>query len=360
MAVCKSVSRLLSTASSSNSTFFTEIKNGAGPVSALYVDSSFPKPVPHGAQALIKIKAFGLNRMDLLQREGHYPVPPQAPKTLGVEFSGTIVSLPTEPDADGSKPERSFSVGDAVFGLAYGGAYAEYIAISTHMLVHKPEELSWVEAAGIPETWITATQAMYLVGQFKPGDSILWHAGASSVSIAGIQLAVAEKASAVYVTASSQEKIDFCKSLGATDGFSYKENGGNWAEPLVKATGGKGVDVIIDFVGASYFDQNLEAAARDARIVNLGALGGSKLDGGIDISRFLRKRIRFEGSSLRSRDEAYQGKLRDMLVEHALPRFIDGRFKNIVEKVFKMEEIQKAHALLESNQTKGKIICTVD
>jgi len=340
--------------------FSTEIKNGKGPISALFIDSSFPKPVPHGAQALIKIKAFGLNRMDLLQREGHYPLPPQAPKTMGVEFSGTIVSLPTEPDAANCRPERSFAVGDQVFGLAYGGAYAEYIAVSTHMLVHKPAELSWEEAAGIPETWITAIQAMYLIGQFKPGDSILWHAGASSVSIAGIQLAVAEKASAVYVTASSQDKIDFCKSLGATDGFSYKENGGNWAEPLLKATGGKGVDVIVDFVGASYFDQNLEAAGRDGRIVNLGALGGNTLPGGIDISRFLRKRLRFEGSSLRSRDEAYQGKLRDMLVEHALPRFIDGRFKVVVEKVFKMEEIQKAHELLESNLTKGKIICTVD
>ena len=152
--------------------------------------------------------------MDLLQREGRYPVPPQAPKTMGVEFSGTIVSLPTEPDATGSKPERGFAVDDEVFGLAYGGACAEYIAVSTHMLVHKPKELSWEEAAGVPETWITATQAMYLVGQFKAGDSILWHAGASSVSISGIQLAVAEKASAVYVTASSQEKIDFLQELG--------------------------------------------------------------------------------------------------------------------------------------------------
>jgi NADPH:quinone reductase-like Zn-dependent oxidoreductase len=324
------------------------------------VDSSFPKPVPHGAQALIRIKAFGLNRMDLLQREGRYPVPPQAPQTMGVEFSGVIVSLPTEPDAAGCRPERSFAVGDEVFGLAYGGAYAEYIAVSTHMLVHKPPELSWEAAAGIPETWITATQAMYLVGQFKPGDSILWHAGASSVSISGIQLAVADQASAVYVTASSQDKIDFCKRLGATDGFNYKENGGNWADPLLQATGGKGVDVIVDFVGASYFDQNLQAVARDGRIVNLGFLGGTKLEAGVDIGRFLMKRVRYEGSSLRSRDEAYQGRLRDMLVEHALPRFIDGRFKVVVEKVFKMEEIQEAHALLESNQTKGKIICTVD
>ena len=336
------------------------IKNGKGPISALYIDSSTPVPVPHESQALIKIRAFGLNRMDLLQREGQYPVPPQAPATMGVEFSGTIVALPRVPKSapEGCRPEPGFKVGDEVFGLAYGGAYAEYIAVSTHMLLHKPKELSWEEAAGIPETWITATQAMYLIGAYKPGETILWHAGASSVSIAGIQLAKADGAGAIYVTASSREKIEFCKGLGATEGFSYKE--GNWAEGLLKATGGKGVDVVIDFVGASYFDQNLDAVAKDGRIVNLGFLGGNKLPGGIDIGRFLIKRVRYEGSGLRSRDEAYQGRLRDMLEEHALPRFVDGRFKVVVERVFKMEEIQQAHELMASSQTKGKIICTVD
>lgn len=327
-----------------------DIKGGKGPISALFINSETAKPTPKGSQALVKVKAFGLNRMDLLQREGMYPLPPQAPSTLGVEFSGTIESF-------GCEPERGFNIGDEVFGLAYGGAYAEYIAVSTHMLIHKPKELSWEEAAGIPETWITATQALYLVGDYKPGRSVLWHAGASSVSIAGIQLAKGDGASAVYVTASSQEKIDFCKSLGATEGFNYTT--GNWAEELLKYTDGKGVDLIVDFIGAGYFDQNLEAAARDGHIVALGNLGGNVVKEPVDISRFLRKRLRYEGSSLRSRDEDYQGKLRDQLVEHALPKFIDGSFKVIVEKVFKMEEIQAAHELLASNKTKGKLIATV-
>ncbi len=326
-----------------------DIKNGKGGIDAMFINDESPVPKPSGTQALVKVKAFGLNRMDLLQREGRYPLPPQAPKTLGVEFSGTIESF-------GSNPEHGFNIGDEVFGLAYGGAYAEYIAVSTHMLVHKPKELSWEEAAGIPETWITASQALYVVGSFKPGMKVLWHAGASSVSIAGIQLAKADGAKAVYVTASSQDKIDFCKSIGATEGFTYTE--GDWAKKLLEYDS-KGVDLIVDFVGASYFDQNLEAAARDAHIVNLGFLGGTKLPEGIDIGRFLFKRVRFEGSSLRSRDEDYQGKLRNMLVEHALPRFIDGRFKVFVEKIFKMDDIQEAHKLLESNKTKGKLICTV-
>ena len=188
------------------------------------------------------------------------------------------------------------------------------------MLVHKPSELSWEEAAGIPEVWITATQALYIVGQLDEGDkgtpglklasqkSVLWHAGASSVSIAGIQLCKAAQVKAIYVTASTQKKIDFCKSVGANAGFSYKDEKKSWSEQLSEYTKGEGVDLIIDFVGASYFDQNLDAAARDGRIVNLGFLGGVKVDG-VNIARFLLKRLRFEGSSLRSRDEEYQGRL---------------------------------------------------
>ena len=198
---------------------------------------------------------------------------------------------------------------------------------------------------------------MYLVGGFALGKSILWHAGASSVSIAGIQMSRADGASAVYVTAGSQDKIDFCKGLGATAGFNYHTQ--DWAEEILAATEGKGVDVVIDFVGQNYFQGNLDVAARDGHIVTLGALSGTKLPAGVDIGGFVRKRIRFEGSSLRSRDEDYQGKLRDTLVEHALPKLRDGTFKVPIERVFPWEEIASAHGLMESNKTKGKIICTV-
>jgi NADPH:quinone reductase-like Zn-dependent oxidoreductase len=245
--------------------------------------------------------------MDLLQREGNYPVPAGASKILGVEFSGHIESL-------GPDVKENFKPGDEVFGLAYGGAYAEYIAVSTHMLIHKPAHLSWEDAAGIPEVWITATQALFFVGEFTAGKSVLWHAGASSVSIAGIQIARAAGASEVYVTAGSQDKIDFCvKELGARAGFNYKTQ--DWAAEIVKATGGKGVDLVIDFVGAAYFQGNLKAAAKDGHIVNLGFLGGTKLPAETDISLFLLKRLRYEGSSLRSRDPEYQGRLRDKLEE---------------------------------------------
>lgn len=329
-----------------------DIKGGGGPISALFINTETPKPTPSEGQALVRIKAFGLNRMDLFQRQGLYPLPPHIPKILGVEFSGIIESFGGESPSQGV-----FQVGDAVFGLAYGGAYAEYIAVSTSTLIKKPKELSWEEAAGIPEVWITALQTLYVVADFKPGKSVLWHAGASAVSIAGVQLCQAE-ASAIYVTASSQEKIDFCKSIGATEGFSYKD--GDWAQALLKYTEGKGVDLIVDFVGGSYFKQNLNITAQDGRIVNLGFLGGNIVKGEVDLAPFLMKRVRFEGSNLRLQSLTYQERLRDILIEKALDRFIDGSFKVILEKVFRMDEIRDAHELLESSQTKGKIICTVE
>ena len=322
--------------------------------------------------------------MDLLQREGHYPVPPGASKILGVEFAGVIESLgsptattttgttteDTDKQANANKKSDSnsnsngsslFQPGDEVFGLAYGGAYAEYIAVSTKMLIHKPAALDWTTAAGIPETWITATQALFLVGGWQAGQSVLWHAGASSVSIAGIQLCRGESASSkIYVTASSKEKIEFCRDLGADEGFNYTENEGKWDEEVLAATEGKGVDLIVDFVGGSYFGRNLNAIAKDGRIVNLGMLGGTKVPAGTDMGAFVRKRVRFEGSSLRSRDLEYQAQLRDMLVEHAIPKIVGGQFKVPIEKVFDWKDIQEAHRLMETNQTKGKIICVVD
>ena len=198
---------------------------------------------------------------------------------------------------------------------------------------------------------------MYLVGGFEEGKSILWHAGASSVSIAGIQLSKAGGASKIYVTAGSQDKIDFCvKELGATAGFNYKTQ--NWSEEILKVTDGKGVDVVIDFIGADYFQGNLNVGARDATVVHLGALSGLTLPNGVNMGPLLWKRLSVRGSSLRSRDIEYQGKLRDKL-ETYLPLFEDGTFKIYVDKVFPWEKIVEAHEEMEKNTSKGKIICTI-
>ncbi|KAK1047657.1 hypothetical protein LTR33_014950, partial [Friedmanniomyces endolithicus] len=263
-----------------------DIKGGTGGIDALYINDQTPKPQIDHAKALVKVKCFGLNRMDLLQREGKYPLPPQAGKILGVEFSGTIEELASE-------SERGFKKGDAVLGLAYGGAYAEYIAVSTHMLIHKPDELSWEQCAGIPETWITALQAMYLIGEFAEGKSILWHAGASAVSIAGQQLSVANGASAVFATARSDHKAEFCvKELGAKAAYNTETT--DWAAEVLKATDGKGVDIIVDYIGPQTFAGNLNAAARDGRIVNLASLSGPTFKPGMpepNLLQFVGKRL---------------------------------------------------------------------
>ena len=200
---------------------------------------------------------------------------------------------------------------------------------------------------------------MYMVADYKPNQSILWHAGASNVSIAGIQLSKADSASKIFATTRSDEKNKFVvEKLGATAAFNSETQ--DWAEELLKATDGQGVDIIVDFMGAGFFANNLKAAAKDAHIVTLATLTGMKLPAETDIGAFLFKRVRMEGSTLRARDEKYQGKLRDQLVEHALPKFKDGTFKAYVEKVMDWEKIVEAHQLMESNKTKGKIIMTIN
>lgn len=206
---------------------------------------------------------------------------------------------------------------------------------------------------------MTASQALFLIGDFQPGQSVLWHAGASSVSLSGIQLAKAHGAKAIYATAGSQEKIDFLeKEMGVTAAFNYRTQ--DWASELRQATNGQGVNLIVDFIGGPYFQDDLSSAARDGRVVLLGLMGGGKVPGTADISALLAKRVRVEGSTLRSRELDYQRKLRDTLVEHALPKLQDKSFKVYVEKVFRFEEIADAHRLLESNATKGKLICIID
>jgi NADPH:quinone reductase-like Zn-dependent oxidoreductase len=187
----------------------------------------------------------------------------------------------------------------------------------------------------------------------------LWHAGASSVSIAGIQLSKGNGASKIFITAGSDEKVDFCvNQMGATKGFNYRTE--NWSQGVLDATDGHGADVTVDFVGRDFLQGNFECAAVDGRIVQLASLSGYKIKEGTDITHLEQKRLRWEGSRLRSRSIEYQRNLRNLLVEHALPKFANGEFKMSIEKVFPWERVQDAHRLMESNQTKGKLICTID
>ncbi|CAO3677962.1 hypothetical protein CU097_013865 [Rhizopus azygosporus] len=322
----------------------------SGDASQLYL-GEHETPVPKGTQILVKVKCFALNRMDINQRQGTYPPPPGASHILGVEVSGTV-------EAIGEKVSQ-FKLGDEVFGLMPGGGYAQYAVIEESLAMHKPEKLSFEEAAAIPETWFTAYQALFFVGELEKGEDVLIHAGASGVGIAAIQLAKDRGARNVYVTVGSDEKVKFCESIGATKAINYKTQ--KWGEVINELTDNKGVQLIIDVVGKDYWEQNISSLALDGRMVILAFMSG-KIADQVDLSTILRKRLTIRGSNLRARTVEYQTKLRNEIYNNAvLSHFAkgDGKLKLFVDKVFQWEDIIEAHKYLESNQSMGKIVVRV-
>ncbi|KAF7328085.1 PKS-ER domain-containing protein [Mycena kentingensis (nom. inval.)] len=348
------------------------IKNGSGPLEDLYIGDA-PSPVPRADEVLVKIKAFGLNRMDILQRNGNYPPPPGSSNILGVEFSGTVASI-----GDGV---TRWKEGDAVLGLAGGGAYAECIVVPQTHVVAKPSALSWAEAASLPECYLTAFQAVVMYGEIQPGDDVLVHAGASGVGIAAIQLAQLYNSKSITATASTQTKLDFLlNSAGATHVANYQTR--NFSEVVLKeATGGKGVDVVVDFVyvslplsamqpaievvsGQSHFQKNIDSMALDGRMTMLAFLSGAVVPN-VNLAPVLRKRLRIQGSTLRSRTAAYQTELMVRFELEVLPHITgaegNGKLKTWIHKreVYPWTQIQDAHREMEADANIGKIIAEV-
>ncbi|CAO3670560.1 unnamed protein product [Rhizopus stolonifer] len=240
-----------------------------------------------------------------------------------------------------------------------GGGYAEYAVIEESLAMHKPEKLSFEEAAAIPETWFTAYQALFLVGELKKNENVLIHAGASGVGIAAIQLAKDAGAKNVFVTVSSDDKVKFCESIGATKGINYKTQ--QWGKEILKLTDNKGVDVIIDVVGKDYWEQNMDSIALDGRMVILAFMSGPLVDH-VNLGTFLRKRVTVRGSNLRARTVEYQHKLRCEIYNNAVLKHFakgDGKLKIFIDKVFQWNNIIEAHQYLESNQSMGKIVVQV-
>ncbi|KAI7858573.1 NADPH:quinone reductase-like protein [Circinella umbellata] len=321
-----------------------------GDASQLYI-GEYPTPTPTDTQILIKVKCFCLNRMDIVQRQGNYPPPPGASELLGVEVSGIVESV--------GKNVTKFKPGDAVFGLMGGGGYAEYAVMEQDLAMPKPDALTFEQAAAIPETWFTAYQALFFVLGFKKGEDILIHAGASGVGIAAIQLAKQAGANRIFITAGSDEKTKFCESLGATRGINYKTE--DWAAVIAQETSNKGVNAIIDFVGKSYFENNLATLSIDGRMVILAFLSGPVLDG-VNIGPLLRKRLRIEGSALRSRSLEYQVRLRDAIYKDVIQEHFakpSESYKLFIDREFDWNDIVTAHRTMESNQTMGKLVVKV-
>lgn len=304
-------------------------------------------PVPASHEIVIRNYAAGINRADLIQRAGFYPAPPGATEIPGLECAGVVSAV--------GNSVTQFSVGDRVCALLAGGGYAEQVVVDARHALAIPEQLDFIQAAALPEVIATAYLNIYIEAKAAKGESVLVHAGASGVGTAAIQICKA-LGNPIYVTVGSEQKRQQCRALGALDAHDRKQ--GSFASSAMEWTDNKGFDVILDPVGASYLGDNINCLNLDGRLVLIGLMGGGQAD--INLASLLLKRQRVIGSTLRSRPADFKADLISQLEKNIWPLIISGEIKPIVEKAFAIKDIDQAHQLLESNQTFGKLILTID
>lgn len=317
-----------------------------GEAEKLYI-GIFPKPKVGDEEILVEVKATALNRADILQRLGKYPPPLGASTILGLEISGVVVEKGTN--------VFKWNIGDKVFGLIPGGGYAQYAVIHEDMALRIPENLTFEQAAAIPEAFLTAFQAIVWLAELKSSEYILIHAGASGVGTAAIQIA-RELGAKIIITASA-EKHSICKELGAEILIDYKTQ--NFKDIVLKKTNNYGADVILDFIGANYFNDNIDSLARDGRLILLATLSGGKVEK-FDARQILLKRLKIIGSTLRSRPIEYQIKLTKEFKDFAYDKIVSGRIKPVIDTIFDWKEVSKAHKRMEENKNIGKIILMIN
>ncbi len=304
------------------------------------------RSVPAEDELLVRVRATALNRADTMQRRGTYPPPEGASEILGLEMAGTVAHV--------GAACAGWSAGDRAFGLLPGGGYAEHVVIHHEMAMRIPDSLSFVEAAAIPEVFLTAFQALHWLGDLEEGEHVLIHAGASGVGTAAIQLARAAGAH-VHVTASAP-KHALCRSLGAETAIDYRTE--DFAQHVLEATGGHGADLILDFIGAPYFEPNMRALATDGRVVYLAMLGGSRVEA-LDLRKPFAKRARLLFTTLRSRSLDYKIRLTRDFAEHVLPRLADGTLRPVIDRVYDWTDVAGAHRRMEANENAGKLVLRV-
>jgi NADPH2:quinone reductase len=304
-----------------------------------------PLPAPGQGEILVKVAAAGVNRPDVMQRQGLYPPPTGAPDIPGLEVAGQVATV-------GPGVTR-WKVGDSVCALVAGGGYAEYcIAHESHALP-VPPGLSMVEAAAVPETFFTVWSNVFERARLRSGESILVHGGSSGIGTTAIQLAKAFGAH-VIATAGSDEKCAACVKLGADHAVNYKTQ--DFVAVAKQATTGKGADVIVDIVGGDYIERNYEAAAMDGRVLQIAFQGSSKAT--VDFRRVMLKRLTHTGSTLRSRPVAEKAAIARAVEQNVWPLIAAGRVKPVIYRTFPLAEAAAAHALMESSAHIGKIVLT--
>jgi len=323
--------------------------NGYGGVDVLRL-AERPVPVAGAGELLIRVRASGVNRPDVLQRLGNYPVPPGASDILGLEVAGTVVQGDAEElVAAGLKP------GDRVCALVTGGGYAQYCVAPIAQCLPVPEGLSDVEAASLPETFFTVWSNMMDRARLQPGENVLIQGGSSGIGVAAIQLAKHVGAT-VLVTAGSDEKCAACLVLGADAAINYKTH--DFQEELMRLTDGQGVDVILDMVAGGYVAKEVQCLKEDGRLVIISILGGVKSE--FNAGLVLRRRLTITGSTLRPRPVAFKAAIAQACLKNVWPALTSGRIKPVIYRTFAAQDVAQAHALMESSQHVGKIVLTWD
>jgi putative PIG3 family NAD(P)H quinone oxidoreductase len=324
------------------------ITEPGGPEVLAVRDVADPSP-PGGDQVLVRVRAAGVNRADILQRRGRYPAPPGAPRDIpGLEFAGVVA-------AAGPAVQR-WKPGARVMGITGGGAQADYVLASEGTLAEVPDAMEWAEAAALPEVFITAHDALFTQAGLQLGETVLIHAAASGVGTAAVQLARAAGC-LVFGTSRTADKLERTRALGLDEAIvTPGENPEIFADQILEATGGQGVHVILDLVGAPYFAANLKALAPLGRLICVGMTAGSETR--LDMNTLLRKRLRIMGTMLRGRSAPEKAAAVRRFADQVLPLVRCGMLKAVIDSTFKAEQVAEAHKRLEGNGTFGKVILT--
>jgi NADPH:quinone reductase len=321
-----------------------------GEVDVLEIREVNDSPKPTADRVLVRVHAAALNRADILQRQGKYPPPPGAPTDIpGMEFAGEVSQ---------AGPEGSpWQIGDRVFGICGGGAQAEFVTVPSNHLARVPDNLSWTDAAAVPEVFITAHDALFTQAGLQPGETVLIHAAGSGVGTAAVQL-VRSAGARSFGTSRSAEKLERAKEYGLNESMVVDGEPVQFINPLKAWTNKHGVDVILDLVGAGYFEANLLALAPTGRLILVGTISGSRST--IDFGVVMSKRLTIRGTVLRGRSNEEKATATRLFSKHVVPLLASGVVKPVVDTVFRLEEIREAHQLMETNQNFGKIVLSLE
>jgi putative PIG3 family NAD(P)H quinone oxidoreductase len=320
------------------------IESPGGP--EVLVEVTQPVPGIGDNDVLIRVATAGINRPDILQRQGLYPVPADASPLPGLEVAGEIAAV-------GSAVSR-WSVGDTVMALAHGGGYAEYCAVNEGHCLDVPPRLSLIEAAAVPETFFTVWYNVFMRCGLAAGETFLVHGGSSGIGTTAIQLAKTHGCT-VITTAGSNEKCRFCEGLGADKAINY--NAGDWQKTVAEYTDGRGVDVLLDMVAGPYMQKNLDSMALEGRYCIIAFLQGPTAE--LNMRVVLGRRLSITGSTLRPQSNADKARIADALREHVLPLLADGTVTPIIDSTYSLNDAAAAHERMESSEHKGKLVLVV-